>query len=57
MWDPTNCCENQYRLTSAIYLISYFSFEFSIIIGGSVGSSGNVKYVVEGLNVRKKPNS
>ena len=52
MWYHTDGCANQYRCASAIYLLSCLSVKFCFIIDRPVGTPGNVKHVIDGLNAR-----
>ena len=51
IWENTDVCEEQYRYASSLYLVSVLSQHHSIIFDWGISASGNVKKVVDGLNV------
>ena len=50
IWYHMGGCANHYRCASDIYLLSYLSLKFYIIIDGEFGIPGHVKDFVDGLN-------
>ena len=46
----TDCCAEQYRCASALYLMSVMSQCYSIVIDRGISAHGSVKEVVGGLN-------
>ena len=54
IWENTDGSDEQYRFTSAIYLISVMSQCYSFITDWVISSPGNGKEVVDGLNAIDK---
>ena len=54
IWENTDGRAEQYRRASELYLMSFFSQYFSIIIDRGIISPGHGKEVVDGLNVTEK---
>ena len=53
-WENTHGCAEKYRCASALYLMSFLSQCFSIIIDKGIISPGNGKDVVNGINTIDK---
>ena len=54
IWEHTDGCAEQYRFTSALYLMSVMSQTYSIIIDRGISAPGNGKEVVDLLNAVDK---
>ena len=54
IWENTDGCAYQYRCATSLYLLSMLAHTYNIIIDRGVGSPGNVRYVVDGLNATEK---
>ena len=54
MWENTDGCAEQYRCTSALYLMSVMSQTYSIMIDRGISSPGHGKELVYGLNAVDK---
>ena len=50
IWENTDGCAEQYRCASALYLMSFMSQCYSIIIDRGISAPGHGKEVVDGLN-------
>ena len=50
IWENTDGCAEQYRCTSALYLMSVMSQFYSIVIDRGISAPGHGKDVVDGLN-------
>ena len=50
IWENTDGCSEQYRCSSALYLLSVISQCYSIIIDRGISAPGHLKEVVDGLN-------
>ena len=50
IWGNTDGCADQYRCTSALYLMSVLSQSHSIMIDQGISAPGHGKEVVDGLN-------
>ena len=50
IWENTDGCAEQYRFTSALYLMSVMSQCYSILIDRGISAPGHGKEVVYGLN-------
>ena len=50
IWENTDCCAEQYRCASSLYLMSVMSQCLSIIIDRVISAPGHGKEVVDGLN-------
>ena len=53
-WENTDCCAEQYRCASKMYLMSVMSQCYSVIINRGISSPGHGKEVVDGLNAVDK---
>ena len=54
IWENTDGCAEQYRCTSALYLMSVLSQLQSIIIDRGISATGHGKEVVDGINAIDK---
>ena len=54
IWDNKDGCAYQYRCANALYLLSMLSHSYNTVIYRGVGSPGNGKDVVDGLNATNK---
>ena len=54
IWENTDGCAEQYRCTSALYLMPVMSQTYSIIIDRVISEPGHGKEVVDGLNAVDK---
>ena len=50
IWENTDGCDEQYRRASALYLMSFISQCYSVIIDQGISAPGHGKEVVDGLN-------
>ena len=51
IWENNDGCEEQYICATELYLMSVLSQHHPIIFDWGISASGNVKKVVDGLNV------
>ena len=49
IWENTDCCEEQYKCASELYLMSALSQSHSIIIDRGISAPGHCKEVIGGL--------
>ena len=54
IWVNIDCCEEQYRCASALYLMSVLPQCFPIIIDWGIGAHGNCKEVINGISTIDK---
>ena len=54
MWDQIYGCAKQYRCSIALYLVSYLSKSYQIVLDRSVDIPGHGKDVVDGFNAVQK---
>ena len=54
IWENTDGCAEQYKCTTALYLLSILSHAYNIVIDSGVGAPVHGKDVVDGLNAADK---
>ena len=54
IWDNKDGCEEKYICDTALHLLSMLSHAYYILIDRSIGSPGNGREVVDGLNATNK---
>ena len=54
IWENTDGCAEQYKCTTALYLLSILSHAYNIVIDSGVGAPGHGKDIVDGLNAADK---
>ena len=50
IWENTDGCAEQYICASELYLLSFMSQCYSVIIDSSISATGHGKEVVDGIN-------
>ena len=54
IWESTDWCSKQYRFGSALYVLSYISFKYKIIIDRMISAPSYGKDLVDGINTSEK---